>query len=339
MKKVLSVFVYAVFFILLYIMCYCFDLISQNVKNAFELCINSVIPSLFPFFIMAELMLAYMNNHPPNKIALLYQKIFKFDKSTLPVFVSGLISGYPVGAYMTQSLYQKNLISKTDAKDLICFTNNSGPMFIICAIGIGIFKSLRIGIILYLIHIASAIITGITISILRKNTYYQNSSVTKSEIDISKLIEQSFFKCIKICGFIIFFAVINSFVDILLYKFNNISVYVSLIVEITNGINKASKYFDIPYSLCHVSFAASFSGISVMLQVRSIIHQEISLKKYIIFKLYNGCVAFVLCSLYFNIERGLIFDFCFMSIIIMAIYIVFKKSTILRLNKKRVQIN
>ena len=168
MKQVLSLFVYSVFFILLYIMCYCFDLISHNVKKAFELCINSVIPSLFPFFILSELIMAYMTYHPPQKFASLYQKIFKFDKSTLPVFLSGIISGYPVGAYMVENLYQNNNISKTDATDLICFTNNSGPMFIICTIGMGMLKNLKSGIILYLIHIASAIITGITISMLRK---------------------------------------------------------------------------------------------------------------------------------------------------------------------------
>ena len=222
MKKIINAFIYVILLVMIYIMCICFDLISQNVKNAFEMCINSVIPSLFPFFIISDILQKNMANHTKGIFSILYEKIFKFDKSTMPVFIAGLISGYPVGAYMVHNLYEKKLISKSDANDLICFTNNSGPLFIICTVGIAVYKNINIGLMLYIIHITSAIITGLTVSFKRTKTNYNSTYFIYETNDISILIEKAFFKCIKICGFIIFFSIINCFIDILFYKWKDL---------------------------------------------------------------------------------------------------------------------
>ena len=48
----------------------------------------------------------------------------------------GITSGYPVGAKVTSDLYKDNNCTKEEAERLIAFTNSSGPLFIISAVGI-----------------------------------------------------------------------------------------------------------------------------------------------------------------------------------------------------------
>lgn len=48
----------------------------------------------------------------------------------------GITSGYPVGAKVASDLYKDNLCSKIEAERLIAFTNSSGPLFVIGAIGV-----------------------------------------------------------------------------------------------------------------------------------------------------------------------------------------------------------
>ena len=46
-------------------------------------------------------------------------------------FLMGLISGYPVGAKIVTDLKDNNLCTTEEAERMLCFTNNSGPLFII----------------------------------------------------------------------------------------------------------------------------------------------------------------------------------------------------------------
>lgn len=48
----------------------------------------------------------------------------------------GITSGYPVGAKVASDLYKDKLCSKIEAERLISFTNSSGPLFVIGAIGV-----------------------------------------------------------------------------------------------------------------------------------------------------------------------------------------------------------
>jgi hypothetical protein len=75
-------------------------------------------------------------------------------------FALGIIGGYPVGAKTAISLYQKKLCTKEEAERLLGFCNNSGPAFILGVVGVGVFSSSRIGILLYLVHIFSSITVG-----------------------------------------------------------------------------------------------------------------------------------------------------------------------------------
>ena len=44
-------------------------------------------------------------------------------------------------------------ISASEAQSLIAYSNNSGPLFVIGAVGVGIFGSLKTGLILYAVQI------------------------------------------------------------------------------------------------------------------------------------------------------------------------------------------
>ena len=61
--------------------------------------------------------------------------------------IMGIVSGYPVGAKIVCDLRNKNILTKPEAERLLAFNNNSGPLFILGTIGIGLFKDTTTGII------------------------------------------------------------------------------------------------------------------------------------------------------------------------------------------------
>ncbi len=122
-------------------------------QNAFMLWVNNIIPSLLPFFICIELLKQTPFINIIGKLLTpIMRPIFNVPGSGAFPLAMGISSGYPTGAKITSELYKSNEFTKVEAERLIAFTNTSGPLFIVGAVGIGMFNSQRIGLLLLLTH-------------------------------------------------------------------------------------------------------------------------------------------------------------------------------------------
>ena len=159
-------------------------------KNALSLWINSVVPSLLPFFIATEL-LSYTNipSIVGNLLNPIMKPIFNVPGIGAYAFIMGIISGYPVGAKIVTNLRQKGLCSKEEGERLLAFTNNSGPLFIIGTVGISLFGNTSIGLLLFFTHILACITVGIIFRFWKKNSNlndYSSSYIIKKNIKENK---------------------------------------------------------------------------------------------------------------------------------------------------------
>lgn len=101
-------------------------------KLGLKLWANNVVPSLFPFFIATNL-LSHTNliDYISKKCNKFMYPIFNVPGESAYAFVLGLISGYPMGAKIVTDLRNNNSCTKNEGERMLCFTNNSGPLFII----------------------------------------------------------------------------------------------------------------------------------------------------------------------------------------------------------------
>ena len=136
--------------------------ISTAVSSALNLCANIVIPSLFPFFVLSMLFIKSGLCEKIGKfLSPVLTPLFNLNSAACVVFILSLISGYPAGGIGAVTLYKQNGCTKQQCERLLAFCNNCGPAFIITAIGSSMLNNYFAGIMLYIIHIASAALIGI----------------------------------------------------------------------------------------------------------------------------------------------------------------------------------
>lgn len=252
----------------------------------------------------------------------------------------GIISGYPVGAKIVADFKKQGLCSDIEAERLIAFTNNSGPLFIIGTVGIGLFKDTKTGILLLITHIFACITVGILFrwwknsKNKRSTSFIETSNKLPSRISLSNLgevlassIMNSISTIFLIGGFVVLFSVvisilnssgclelISSFLSPVFKTFGIPSKYIKGIVigliELTNGVCSialiASKNISTNIIIC--AFLLGFGGISVALQVLSITSKNgISIKPYLLGKFLQGCFAAFYTYLILN-------NFCFLNL-------------------------
>jgi len=156
--------------------------------NSLKLCATALVPTLLPFFICVKLL---MNTGFATKIGKplehIMRPLFNLPGEAAFAFVMGIISGYPMGAKCAVQLLDNKICTHKEAERIVCFCNNSGPLFLIGSVGVVMLGNKTAGILLFTAHFLSAITVGIIFSLIRRpeavniNTYQNNSDGTLAE--------------------------------------------------------------------------------------------------------------------------------------------------------------
>lgn len=240
---------------------------AQFVREALQLCAFSVIPSLFPFFVLTAL---FASLSPPNlfprPIVRIANKLMGCGSDGLTVFFLGILGGYPLGARTIAQMYHSGRISVGNAQYLLLFCNNAGPSFILGMVGLGCFSSLRIGVYLYLIHVFCAALLGI---LFRKRAAFSASLTTTASPSFAAALVNSIVSAgssmVQICSFVVFFVTLLQ----LLSSLTGITHPLLLgTVELTNGILQLGST---PSDFAMAAALLGWGGISVHLQTAAVL--------------------------------------------------------------------
>ncbi len=269
-------------------------------KIAVLLCSNTIIPSLFPFFICSGLFSAFgLASFCSKFLSPLMRPLFNLPGSGAMAFIIGIVSGYPTGATCATDLYCTGECSKVEAERMLGFCNNSGPLFIIGVVGCGFLSNVNLGYLLYASHILAAIITGLIFRFYNptsKNNIAelpapQHKQKNNTASIISSVVDNSISTIFKVCAFVLLFSVFSATLPT-----SRFTPFLHAFFEVTGGIGAISgTTLDFPLKIAIVSFFLSFSGVSIIFQVSSIITPRcLSLFPYILGKIIHGVLSFVM---------------------------------------------
>lgn len=270
----------------------------ESAQNALILCQNTLIPSLFPFLVCSNLLLSLGGDTAMSRLTQnVMMPLFKIRGAGSIALTLGLLSGYPCGAMTTCNLYQSGAVSRGEAHRLLSFANNSGPLFIISAVGLGVYQNTKIGVLLYISHLLAALSVGFIGRFFSSNKNEHSHSITLAKKSPSKALPESVLSILNLCGYVVFFAVLYKMlqkcgvITILERFFSFLGMPSSVCALLSGGI------FEITTALksagcTHLPAVAaiiSIGGISVLFQTMSFTKKaSLSIKPYIIGKILAG---------------------------------------------------
>ncbi len=280
----------------------------EATRKAMVLCESTVIPSLFPFFVCSGILVQLGAAALLGKLlSRIMTPVFRLSGSSSLALIMGLISGYPVGAKCVSELVREGNCHKSEGEKLLAFCNNSGPLFILGAVGSGMLGSASSGVVLYISHFLSSI----TIALLFRNikcriTTSDNIAASHHNKSFGEILTESIKNAadsvFTISGFVIIFNILLSSADHfgIIDKLSTLGmdknicrVFMYGIFEPTNGCLAASEAIVHPIALYLIlSSIIGWSGISVHLQVLGIIKKaNLSPKYYFIGKLLMTVIS------------------------------------------------
>ena len=283
MKKTLPYFA----FFCIVITCIFSSECAQSAKCALDICLYTLLPSLFPFFVFARIFILSGGAESfSKKLAFLTKPLFNMSGNAAAPVILGVLCGYPIGAKSAAELYGEGAISKSEAQRLCGFCNNSGPLFLIGAVGCGMLSSPSAGYLLYAVHILSALTVGALFRGKYSPTLCSSKSSDICENIFVTAVEDSVTTLLNVFGYVIIFSVVTAF-------FKN--PFLIGIFEITNAISKISASdFPLYQKFIFAAVLSSWGGVCVHMQTFGILSKyKLSFKKYLFSKLIHAFIAFV----------------------------------------------
>ncbi len=269
--------------------------IRTAAEEALTLCANAVIPALYPFMVVSGLLISLGFGEWISPHFAGFMTLFSLPGTASTALLLGLAGGYPVGARTAVNLYEKKLLTTAEAERLLAFCNNSNPVFLISVLGSGLFGSVRTGVWLWLIHVLSALLTGLCVRGTNPKTRQSPPRFSNGPQEISfaaafvKAVQGAAMSMVPICGFIVFFYILASPLSGLEAPAGPFLVGLLELFSLTPLLSANRLGFVI------ASACAGFGGISILCQTASVLDGSgLRLRPYVCGKILQGIFSFVL---------------------------------------------
>ncbi|WP_404452488.1 sporulation integral membrane protein YlbJ [Virgibacillus necropolis] len=153
--------------------------------------LEKVFPSLLPFFIIAELLIAF---GVVKFIGVLCEPIMRplFNVPGVGSFAwaMGMASGYPTGAKITVRLREEKQLTRLEGERLVSFTNASSPLFIFGVVAVGFFYDTKLGILLAIAHYGGNALVGICMRYYGSKEDEEESRNKKQKVSIIRAFKE-----------------------------------------------------------------------------------------------------------------------------------------------------
>ena len=283
-----------------------------TVENGFKIWLHNVFPSLFPFFVLSDILINYGFVDIINKyFKKVMNKLFKISGNASFILVMSIISGFPSNSKYTKELLDKGLIDINEANKILMFSHFSNPLFILGTLAVIYLKNYKVGLLVLVIHYLSNVIIGFIFRNYNPITLDKKKKSLKEIFDkknnfgliLSHAIVKSIDTLLLILGTITICLV---FTNIVTQVFNGnlkLTFLVNSLLEMTQGLNYVSMTgLTLKLKAVLSVMILSFGGISVHMQVMSILSDyDIKYLPYLLSRLLHALISGFMMYFIFDI--------------------------------------
>ena len=228
---------------------------ADSAREALSLCAKTLIPSLFPLFVLGGLLV-------PGLAGLRIPGVSRILGFPEGYFVLGCLGGYPLGAACIAQALERGELTGNDAERMMGLCSLCGPSFLFGVVG-GIL-SLREAALIFVVQLEAALLTA---------AFWPGGCKTgclpsPQSVSFPDAVSRAVSSILSVCAWVTLAAVAAGFLRRWLFPFlpGGMAVVMTGLLELTNGIFASRGMpYEAQFILC--ALFCSFGGVSVLLQI------------------------------------------------------------------------
>lgn len=278
---------------------------ADYMKVGLRLCARTVIPSLFPFMVISELLVRCGVGTVPSRFGgTLFSALFGLPSAASAPLLLGGLCGFPVGAKTALSLYDQGQLSRVETERVLAFCNIPSSGFLIGAVGVSLYGSRRFGCFLFFTALFISLFCGLIMRLCFPLPQSRSTATDTGRIlppigfsTFTQAVSEATASMLSVCACVVFFTSVVGCLSHLLSACSVPPFFRALLFglcEISSGVNTAATLSNIALGAALCGFSVGWSGLSVHLQILSLgSDRGISPTPYLVSKLMQG----ILCGL------------------------------------------
>ena len=263
----------------------------QGACDGIELCIRTVIPSLFPFFVLSNLITCSYIGVPIRCLRPI-GKLCGIPEGMESVLIPAFLGGYPVAAQTIAQGWCQGQIPKEDAQRMLGFCNNAGPSFLF-GIAASLFPRPEAAWLLWGIHVFAALMTSRMFS----PACCYSGNLTRRDISLPQILRNAMNAMASVCGWILLFRVMIAFLKRWILWLLPVPAQAAVVgmLELSNGCMGLFAVDELPLRFVICSGILAFGGLCVFMQIASAAN-GLSLKCFFQGKCIHTLISILLAS-------------------------------------------
>lgn len=241
-----------------------------GVQDGLNRCYTTIIPALFPFFILADLFL----QSPFSKITgwLLFPVTYllKIPKEQSGIIVTGWIGGFAAAGASIGYQCKSGQLSSQQAQKLLVVSCAAGPSFVIAAVGYAMLQNLTIGIFLFFSQLIACVVSGWVISICFPSESVATTNTIANPCSFAEILSRGVSSTLTVCGYVVFFQFLYQLIPA-----NTFSWSIACLLEMSLGCSES--YQMTPFAPFAAATCISLLGLCGFFQLASLTQKQFSL--------------------------------------------------------------
>lgn len=259
------------------------DISIQYVTRGLRLCCTAVIPTLFPFMVLSELLVRTGGGELMGRaLAAPMRALFGLSGAGSCAFLLGAVCGFPVGTRAAVMLYDRGLLERSEAERLISFCNYPSSAFMISATGAALWQNRQLGAAMYASVLAAGVIAGIISGIPARRAAKKEDAVQADmphtvrkpqPTALSDSVTAAATSTLNVCAYVAFFSCVVGCISHILARISpsrTVEAAIYSFFELTSGAAASAAVIPSRTGILMCTAAAGWSGLSVALQVFSV---------------------------------------------------------------------
>ncbi len=288
---------------------------AEAARNGLALSVHSVLPSLFPFLVLASLFMeSSIVRRIGRRVSPVTEALFGISGEGAGALLLGLFCGFPIGARAVMGAYERGSLSKEEAERLLPLANGPSFAFLFSAVGCGLFESPAFGLSLYFSSVAASLLCGILLRLLfgkcEGAVGCEGSSPPEALPTLFvRAVTDAGGASVSVTAFIVFFSILSDALSALLLSLRApefLSLLLSGLLELSSGTKKAAETVSGLCGRIVCGFFAGWGGLCAHLQVIATVERPLpdrarrntpSFRSYFLCKVLIGLFTAALVSI------------------------------------------
>ena len=258
------------------------QLTMEHMRRGMLICVRTMIPSLFPFMVVSELIVksgagAMLSRYP----AIVFRPLLGLPSEGVCALMLGWLCGFPVGSRVAADYFRAGRLTKRQFNLIVCTCNVPSSAFLISAVGLSLFGSAALGRWLLVLALVCTLAVGMLFRLLlprKKNWEYGNCTSTSRGEEVQRqllpaAISSAAQGMLNVCATVLLF---SAFVGTLTHILDALPVGAWVrtaiygLFELSTGVCSASALDTPAMAAVLCATIVGWAGLSVHCQVLSV---------------------------------------------------------------------